>query len=287
MTIMLQKVVLSTPSTPVVTSFSQVIADIIRAAHAYFGEEVYYRQDTKDLLQRIVLNLQPRGYFFWTTEEQVKSFSAPSEVIGGDGLNYTCYQSHTSTADTKPITGAYWTRYWYEGGEAGAAWVTATDYVATGDFYPDSDTLEIQHARIRYNDGDYPVKLISEIAYNEIARKTETGRPTLLYFSDKITPRVFLWPQPSLAEISDYLLILTRTRKLKNLDGKTEIEEDFKAGVWTLPLVKILAYNMAMQRVKSQALDLNWVAFLKKDADEAMENARRLKTNKVIEREGG
>jgi len=286
MTVMMKKIVLSDPSTPVLTEFSQVISDIIQAAHCYFGEVTYYNEKTKNLLQRIVLSLQGKGLFHWATEEYVKSFSAPSEVLGSDGLNYTCYLGHTSSAVTKPVTGANWTRYWYEGGEGGVAWATDTAYTATGDFLPDSDTLEIQHARIRYANEDYPVQLISEFTYNELPDKQITGRPTNLYFSDKITPRVFLYPQPDTNSVEDYLLILKRTRKLKNIAGDEALLEDFKE-VWALALIKSLAYHLALQRVKAYNLDLNWVLILKKDADEAILNARQSKVIKTIQRKEG
>lgn len=58
------------------------------------------------------------------------SVNTQSEVIGSDSSNYRCIRSHTSTTDTKPITGADYLLYWEAGGSSGSAWATDTDYDA-------------------------------------------------------------------------------------------------------------------------------------------------------------
>jgi len=55
--------------------------------------------------------------------------TAGSEVLGTDGLNYTCIQKHTAAAVNRPITGEGYGLYWQLEGSAGAAWVTGTEYV--------------------------------------------------------------------------------------------------------------------------------------------------------------
>jgi len=51
-----------------------------------------------------------------------------SQVIGTDSKNYTCKLSHTSTDDDKPITGANWSTYWEQTGDAGETWGTVNRY---------------------------------------------------------------------------------------------------------------------------------------------------------------
>lgn len=51
-----------------------------------------------------------------------------SEVLGTDGLNYVCIQTHTSATENKPVTGANYADFWFQAGESGIAWVTATAY---------------------------------------------------------------------------------------------------------------------------------------------------------------
>jgi len=56
------------------------------------------------------------------------SVTTPSEVTGTDGLNYKCVSSHTSSTETRPISGQSYRIYWEPVGTAGTTWVTDTDY---------------------------------------------------------------------------------------------------------------------------------------------------------------
>ena len=61
----------------------------------------------------------------------------PSEVIGTNNLNYTCISPHTSSAITRPITGANWNTMWIQKGSDGIAWVIGTSYKdGINDGYP-------------------------------------------------------------------------------------------------------------------------------------------------------
>lgn len=53
---------------------------------------------------------------------------APSEVVGTDGKNYTCWKQHTSALANKPITGGFYPLFWYEAGSAGGVWAVAQLY---------------------------------------------------------------------------------------------------------------------------------------------------------------
>jgi len=52
-----------------------------------------------------------------------------SEVIGTDGLNYTCIVTHTSAAINRPITGADYALYWVQTGFSGVVWAPDTAYI--------------------------------------------------------------------------------------------------------------------------------------------------------------
>ena len=54
--------------------------------------------------------------------------STASEVIGTDGLNYSCILNHTSTNANKPITGANWSTYWTQTGTGGGSWQEGKNY---------------------------------------------------------------------------------------------------------------------------------------------------------------
>jgi uncharacterized repeat protein (TIGR01451 family) len=56
--------------------------------------------------------------------------TAPSRVLGTDGLTYTCVLSHTASASNIPITGADWRYYWVRTGGGGVAWVNGSSYTA-------------------------------------------------------------------------------------------------------------------------------------------------------------
>mgnify|MGYP001175483004 CR=1 FL=1 len=54
--------------------------------------------------------------------------STASEVIGTDGLNYSCILNHTSANANKPITGANWSTYWTQTGTGGGSWQEGKNY---------------------------------------------------------------------------------------------------------------------------------------------------------------
>jgi len=57
-----------------------------------------------------------------------ETFGTVSEVTGTDGEYYDCIFPHTSSAQTRPVTGQDWPLFWQRTGTTGATWVTATDY---------------------------------------------------------------------------------------------------------------------------------------------------------------
>jgi hypothetical protein len=271
-------------TTPALTDFTLKVYQIIEFAYRYIGESRVYDQHALDLLQMIILNLQGKGYFFWNTEDIVQPFSPPAEVLGdGDGLNYTCYLGHTAAALNRPPTGSDWTKYWYEGGESGGVWAVDSAYTSTGDFYPDTDTLSIENAYIRYQNSDYPpLDLISNYAYNAIDKKQQTGTPNRLYFQDKLTPRVFLYPQVQTSQVSDYVLVYKRMVRMTNNEGVSEIDDNFKS-VWLLPLALLLAKELGLQKT---GFSLEKLLLIEKRSDEALEKALAIRGTTTIVRNG-
>ena len=55
-------------------------------------------------------------------------FGTTSEVTGTDALNYSCVKGHTSSSETRPITGASYSLFWKQTGSSGSTWVTDTAY---------------------------------------------------------------------------------------------------------------------------------------------------------------
>jgi hypothetical protein len=265
------------------TTFTQKLYQIIEQAHKYIGENVTYDDQVKDLLQMIVLNLQSDGLFFYNTEDVVHSFSASTEVDGdGDGKNYTCYLGHEAASINRPPTGVDWAKYWYEGGQDGVTWIVAADYTATGNFYPVSNTLDIDYAYIRYQDRDYPpLRIFSAYKYSLINKKQQTGTPSFLFYDATIPPRCFLYPQIHRDKVGDYLLVYRRVVKLSDHTGISEMD-DFTS-TWLLPLARLLAVELALQRPTFPA---DRLLILESKATEALKRAKRERGMKVIHRAG-
>ncbi len=64
------------------------------------------------------------------TASMFKSTRAEDTVIGSDLNEYRCILAHTSSTDTRPVTGSDYTTFWEATGETAAAetWVTTTEY---------------------------------------------------------------------------------------------------------------------------------------------------------------
>ncbi len=71
--------------------------------------------------------LAERRLYVWPF---LSSVDAQSLILGTDGLRYRCIYPHTSSASTRPVSGANWRMVWELGGTGSSAWVTGTAYTA-------------------------------------------------------------------------------------------------------------------------------------------------------------
>lgn len=78
---------------------------------------VYFKQNRDLALQKFFVHPVPR------------TVTTGSEVLGSDGLNYTCILKHTASSVNEPVTGESYSLYWQQEGNAGIAWVSGTEYV--------------------------------------------------------------------------------------------------------------------------------------------------------------
>jgi hypothetical protein len=78
--------------------------------------QAYFKQHTSLSSQVLYINPAPA------------SVTAGEEVLGTDGLNYTCIRKHESATGNKPITGDSYSLFWTQTGSSGGTWATATDY---------------------------------------------------------------------------------------------------------------------------------------------------------------
>lgn len=69
--------------------------------------------------------LASQSIIVWPIPESV---GTTSNVTGTDTLNYMCILGHTSSLETKPITGSSYREFWRQTGSGGSAWATDTEY---------------------------------------------------------------------------------------------------------------------------------------------------------------
>lgn len=197
--------------------------------------------DAATALNLMVKSWQNKGVFLWTVEWVTKTFSASDEVTGTDSSVYTCIRSHTSAASNKPVTGANWSTVWRLRGSTGGVWTTATSYSSVGDFAVEGDTIGIEQAFIRSNNySDTPLEIVRREKFHEITDKANTGEPSVLFFDNRLTPQIFLWPIPN--DTTDVLHVL-RVRMLENFDAAAN-NADFPVR-WLRALIYGLAADLA------------------------------------------
>jgi hypothetical protein len=196
----------------------------------------------KQALNSMVKSWQTESIFLWTMEWSTQTFSASSEVVGTDSLNYTCVRGHTSANSNKPITGADYSTYWYQTGSGGGVWAAATAYSAIGDFAPGTDVIGVDKAFIRRNNSDYQVDILTKDQYADIFDKHEIGRPLVLYLERGLTPNIFLWPQP---ENTTDVLHYWKVKKLQDFDS-SEDNPDFPV-YWIDALIFNLAETLSYE----------------------------------------
>ena len=192
--------------------------------------------DAAEALNMMVKEWQNDGVRLWTLAWTTKVLSAASsEVTGTDGKIYTCILGHTSSSENKPVTGTDYSTFWKERGTTGGAWANATAYLSIGDFYLPTDTIGIERAFIRYNEQDYPVRIIGWGEWFDLSDKSNIGRPLRITVDMDLAPRAVLNPIP---DRTDYVLHYLRVRKLEDFDANTNTgdfpERWLKAVVWGL-----------------------------------------------------
>lgn len=168
----------------------------------------------------------------WKLERATKIFSAASEVTATDSTLWTCIKGHTSSADNKPVTGANHTTYWKLEGSTGGTWVTSTAYTSTGDFTDSEDLIGIETAFLRKDGTDRPITIIGHKEYMEIANKNTSGSPTNIYFDNKISPTIYLYPQ---LDDTDDVIHYQSIMRVEDFDAAGN-NPDFPVH-WFLPIV--------------------------------------------------
>lgn len=254
------------------TDFEMALRHIIRMAYFVCGIEMVYSEDARDLLHSIVLNMQAEEIFLWTVEEYLQAFTAPSKVLGDvDGETYTCYIGNTATALNRPDSGANSPRNWYKAGSGGSAYVVGSTYISTGDFYLDADTLDIEQVIIRFNNADNELTKMSRMEYERVSVKQETGMPEKFYFEQGTDPRIFFFPQVHEDSVDDYLAVIKKIRRLRDLQIGTALNF-FK--YWYTPLYYLLASKLAI--IPTNNVPLEHAMMIKNESEQSWRKAVKL-----------
>jgi hypothetical protein len=186
----------------------------------------------------------------WKLEWGTKTFSAPSEVTIDDVI-YTCTRSHTSATSNNPLIGDDGSTYWRIKGTTGGVWAADTAYYSTGDFLDATDLIGIEKAYIRKNNIDRPVEVVGSASYAEISNKTSFGDPITIFFDNKLTPTIFLYPQ--VEDVDDVVVHYQKILRIDDFDVASNTP-DFPVH-WIAPIVWSVAHDVGIiYKLPSQEL---------------------------------
>ena len=89
--------------------------------------------------------------------------NSTSIVVGTDSNNYLCIKSHTSSSDSKPITGSNWSTYWELTTKSGVTWADSVPYYSDVLYY--SKVLRLQDFDAEGDNPDFPVRWYKALIY--------------------------------------------------------------------------------------------------------------------------
>ena len=125
--------------------------------------------------------------------------------------------------------------------------VDLTLTVGDGDYDLNAYDIDLMEVAIRRNGIDYTIDRITREDYLNIPNKTQTGRPTQIYFERGSTPSIKLWPVPDTADT----LISYRVQRIQDADSLTN---DVDVPSRFIPcMVSGLAYYMALKMAPERA----------------------------------
>jgi len=219
--------------------------------------------ECRNRLNKIVKALQNKNVFLWSVELQIHYITTCSEVLGTDSANYKCILGHTSTANTRPVTGLEWPMYWVESGASGLNHAIGSSYTSAGDFLT-SNIIAIEQAAIRINGEDEPLEILTKDQWFKIEDKKEFGTPKYIFFDPKLSPRAYLSPIPTdVNEVINYKGV----KLLQDLDSGSN-NLDFPVS-WLQTLTQMLMYDLC----GPYQVDNQTRMIIKSDMKEALKEA--------------
>jgi hypothetical protein len=108
--------------------------------------------------------------------------------------------------------------------------------------------VDLMEVAVRRSGIDYTIDRITREDYLNIPNKTQTGRPTQIYFERSSTPSIKLWPVP---DNSTDVLVSYRVQRIEDADALTN---DVDVPSRFIPcMVSGLAYYMALKMAPDRA----------------------------------
>ena len=108
--------------------------------------------------------------------------------------------------------------------------------------------VDLMEVAIRRSGIDYTMDRITREDYLNIPNKTQTGRPTQIYFERSSTPSIKLWPVP---DNSTDVLVSYRVQRIEDADS---LQNDVDVPSRFIPcMVSGLAYYLALKNAPDRA----------------------------------
>ena len=118
----------------------------------------------------------------------------------------------------------------------------------TGTYALNAYDVDLMEVAIRRSGIDYTMDRITREDYLNIPNKTQTGRPTQIYFERSSTPSIKLWPVP---DNSTDVLVSYRVQRIEDADSLTN---DVDVPSRFIPcMVSGLAYYLALKNAPDRA----------------------------------
>jgi hypothetical protein len=119
--------------------------------------------------------------------------------------------------------------------------------IGTDSYTLNAYDVDLMEVMVRRSGTDYSIERITREDYMSIPNKTQTGRPTQVYFERSATPTIKLWPVPDTADT----LITYRVQRIQDADALTN---DVDVPSRFIPaMVSGLAYYMALKMAPDRA----------------------------------
>lgn len=195
------------------------------------------------ILNAMIKNWRANNIFVWNIDWITIPLTASNVVLGTDGNDYECITNHTSTTETRPITGAKWPSFWKEvDTSVGAVWVTNTAYTSICNVTLDNDIVGLTDFKIRL--AESTTQILTPLSMSDYAAlataSTAPGQPTQFLFYRQFSPSIFFYPYPDSTTYTFQGYAYRYPQDIGNGNNTPDFLQE-----WLLPLVSNLAYEIA------------------------------------------